>query len=303
MSYDDFIIVVYLLVETLYQNIVTKPLRSKGFLPALSDTEIITMELVGESLGFDTDKEIWAYFKNCYQHYFPKLGSYPNFAKHCANLVWVKDKMMKVLGSLCILDNQDSRPTKPYLIDSFPLLVCVYQRAKRHKSFKGVGSFGYCASKSEHYFGFKAHLLTNQDGQVIAYTLTPANTDDRQVVFELTQSLQGGQASLVFGDKGYLSKALQEELAKLGVDLQTPLRDNMKEDRGQGFVSYLKRTRKTIETVISQLSQRFNVQTTKARDLWHLSNRFIRKLLAHSLCVQINKQLGNPPLRFEMILS
>ncbi|STZ63325.1 Uncharacterised protein [Moraxella lacunata] len=66
MSYDDFIITVYLLVEALYQNIVTKPLRSKGFLPALSDTEIITMELVGESLGFDTDKEIWAYFKNCY---------------------------------------------------------------------------------------------------------------------------------------------------------------------------------------------------------------------------------------------
>lgn len=73
MSYDDFIMVVYLLVEGLYQNIVTKPLRSKGFLPALSDAEIITMELVGESLGFDTDKRIWAYFKNCYQHYFPRL--------------------------------------------------------------------------------------------------------------------------------------------------------------------------------------------------------------------------------------
>lgn len=77
----------------------------------------------------------------------------------------------------------------------------------------------------------------------------------------------------------------------------------MKESRGQEFVSYLKRTRKTIETVISQLSQRFNAQTTKARDLWHLSNRVIRKLLAHSVCVQINKQLGNPPLGFEMILS
>ena len=81
MSYDDFIIIVSLLVEAFYQNIVIKPIRSKGFPPALSDVEVITMELVGESLGFDTDKGIWAYFKNCYGHYFPKLGSYPNFAK------------------------------------------------------------------------------------------------------------------------------------------------------------------------------------------------------------------------------
>lgn len=297
MSYDDFIIVVYLLVEALYQNLVTKPLRSKGFLPALSDAEVITMELVGECLGFDTDKGIWGYFKNCYQHYFPNLGSYPNFAKHCANLVWIKDKMMSVLGASCVSQNHQSR--LPYLIDSFPVPVCVYQRAKRHKSFKGVASFGYCASKDKHYFGFKAHLMTSKDGQIISYTLTPANTDDRQAVFDLTNGLTGQ----VFGDKGYLSQDLQNELNKLGIDLQTPLRDNMQDDRSQSFLSYLKRTRKTIETVISQLSQRFNAQTTKARDLWHLSNRVIRKLLAHSVCVQINKQLGNPPLRFEMILS
>lgn len=303
MPYDDFIIVVYLLVEALYQNIVTKPLRSKGFAPALSDAEIITMELVGESLGFDADKGIWAYFKNCYQHYFPNLGSYPNFAKHYANLVWIRDKMMKVLGALCILNNQNHQSNLPYLIGSFPMPVCIYQRARRHKSFRGIAKFGYCASKDEHYFGFKTHLLTSQEGQILSYVLTPANVDDRQAVFELTQSLQGGQTSLVFGDKGYLSKGLQNELDKLGIDLQTPLRDNMKDNRTKGFVSYLKRTRKTIKTVISGLSQRFNAQTTKARDLWHLSNRVTRKFLAHSVCVQINKQLGNPPLRFEMILS
>lgn len=301
MSYDDFIIVVYLLVEALYQNLVSKPLRSKGFAPALSDVELITMALVGESLGFDTDKGIWTYFKNCYQHYFPKLGSYPNFAKHCANLFWVKDKMMGVLGSLYTSQNHQGR--SPYLIDGFPVTVCVYQRASRHKSFKGVASFGYCASKDERYFGFKAHLMTSKDGQVISYTLTPANTDDRRVVFELTQSLQGQQASQLFADKGYLSYDLQNELIQMGIDLQTPLRDNMKDNRSKSFLSYLKQTRKTIEAVISQLSQRFNAQTTKARDLWHLSNRFVRKLLAHSLCVQSNRQLGNPPLKFEMILS
>lgn len=156
MSYDDFIIVVYLLVEALYQNLVTKPLRSKGFLPALSDAEVITMELVGECLGFDTDKGIWAYFKNCYQHYFPKLGSYPNFAKHCANLVWIKDKMMSVLGALCV--NQNHQNKSPCLIDSFPVSVCVYQRAKRHKSFKVLPALVIVPVKTNVVLGLKLIL-------------------------------------------------------------------------------------------------------------------------------------------------
>lgn len=295
MSYDDFIIVVYLLVDGLYKNSIITPIRTKGFAPALSDVEVITIELVGECLGFDTDKGIWAYFSNHYSHYFPKLGSYPNFAKHCANLVWVKDKMMMTLTA----QRLNEPVSTPYLIDSFPIPVCCYPRAIRHKSFKHSAAFGYCASKDDHYFGFKAHLVTNTEGQVIAYTLTAANIDDRQVVFELTDKLTGQ----VFGDKGYLSKDLSDELKSMGIDLQTPTRDNMKDNRSQRFLSYLKKTRKTIETVISQLSQRFNVQKTRARDLWHLSNRFIRKLLAHSCCIQINKQLGNPPLKIEMILS
>lgn len=300
MSYDDFIISVYLMVDAFYKNIVTKPIRTKGYPPALSDAEVITMELVGECLGFDTDKSIWAYFTNHYTHYFPKLGSYPNFAKHCANLLWVKDKMMNAIS----IHSQNEY--NPCLIDSFPLPVCRYGRARRNKSFKSVASFGFCASQHEHYFGFKGHLLTSAQGQVIGFGLTPANIDDRQMVFELTDILQNQSKqhiSQLFGDKGYLSKDLQSELAKADIDLQTPLRDNMADDRNKGFLSHLKKSRKTIETVISQLSQRFNIQQTKARDLWHLSNRLTRKLLAHSFCIEINKQLGNPPLKFEMIFS
>lgn len=149
---------------------------------------------------------------------------------------------MSVLGALCV--NQNDQNKSPYLIDGFPVPVCVYQRAKRHKSFKGVASFGYCASKDERYFGFKAHLMTSKDGQILSHTLTPANTDDRQAVFELTQSLQGQQVRQLFGDKDYLSKDLQSELIQLGINLQTPFRDNIKDDSSDGFVSYLKRTKK-----------------------------------------------------------
>ncbi|OAV10888.1 hypothetical protein AO377_0686 [Moraxella catarrhalis] len=46
-----------------------------------------------------------------------------------------------------------------------------------------------------------------------------------------------------------------------------------------------------------------NIHFIRARDLWHLSHRFMRKILAYNFCFVINKQLGNPPLQFELLIS
>ena len=61
MSIHEFIISIYLIIEELYLLIVKKPLRTRGFPPALSDIEIITMQIVGEFLSLDSDKNIWIY--------------------------------------------------------------------------------------------------------------------------------------------------------------------------------------------------------------------------------------------------
>ena len=90
MPLDEFIINIYLMVEQYYNLVVQKPLRRGGFAPKLSDSEVICMELVGEFMGMDQDKQIWQYFKNHWLSWFASLGSYPNFAKQCANLCFVK---------------------------------------------------------------------------------------------------------------------------------------------------------------------------------------------------------------------
>lgn len=64
MSIQDFIITVYCLVDDEFKKLVTSPLRHRGFKPKLSDSEVITMDIVGEFLGKDTDTGIWQYFKN-----------------------------------------------------------------------------------------------------------------------------------------------------------------------------------------------------------------------------------------------
>ncbi len=62
MPIDEFIINIYLMVEQYYKIVVTKPLRSAGYAPKLSDPEVICMEMVGEFLHLDQDKQIWQYF-------------------------------------------------------------------------------------------------------------------------------------------------------------------------------------------------------------------------------------------------
>ncbi len=63
MPIDEFIIKIYLMVDDYYKKIVTNRLRQGGYVPKLTDSEIITMELVGEFLQMDTDSQIHQYFK------------------------------------------------------------------------------------------------------------------------------------------------------------------------------------------------------------------------------------------------
>ncbi len=64
MPIEDFIITVYCLVDNELKKIIDQhELRTRGFEPKLSDSEVITMDIVGEFLGKDTDTGIWRYFK------------------------------------------------------------------------------------------------------------------------------------------------------------------------------------------------------------------------------------------------
>jgi hypothetical protein len=63
------------------------------------------------------------------------------------------------------------------------------------------------------HYGFKLHLIINDRGQLLAFTLTPEDSvDDRKPVPDLTQDLIGK----LFGDRGYISHALFEQLYERG---------------------------------------------------------------------------------------
>lgn len=185
-----------------------------------------------------------------------------------------------------------------HLIDGFPIPVCKFARAYFSKIFKGEAEYGYCATKQEHYYGFRGHLLISSIGVITAATVTAANIDERDVCPELVDSIRG----LLLGDKGFIRPELQDELNTGGLYLQTPLRENMKDNRSKVFLKWMKGSRRLIETVIGQLTERLHIEKVRARDLWHKSSRFWRKLLTHTICVSISIELGNEPLQFEHLI-
>jgi len=296
MSIEHFIITVYCLIDaTLVKILGTQKIRQRGFEPNLSDAEVIAMEVIAEFLGIDTDKGAWAYFYNHWLTWFPNLGSRANFAKHAANVWQLKQRMQEILATKIGAFSDEL-----HLADGFPMPVCQFKRANFNRSWKGTASYGYCASKAETYYGFKGNLLISSEGVISRITVTQANIDERESLWDLVGNIKG----VMIADKGLIGADYQAELRQFtGIDLQKAARANMQEKRSEKFIKWLVSTRRLVETVIGQLVERFNIETVRARKLWYLTNRIARKILAHTIGVYINKQNNNPPLQFDLLIG
>src|SRR5215212_157790 len=296
MDRDDFIITVYCLVCEQYQAIqTTYALRRGGFAPALSDAEVITLEICGEYFKLNTDQDIFDYFRAHYRAWFPNLTERSLFVRQAANLWQVKAAIQQ---RLTVVSGQAADPVQ--VIDTLPLPVCGYTRAKRDRCFKGDADYGYCAAKELHYYGFKLGLRIARSGMITYYPLLPARRHDINALDDLVD----GFAGLVPADKGFIDgvrQALLEE--RQGVLVVTPARKGMAARYHPHVLKACKRIRKCVETVGSQLTERFAVARIRVHDLWHYQQRLIRKILAHTVVVFLNLQLGRPPLDLDDLVK
>lgn len=122
MDRDEFIITVYCLVCEHYRAITDRyPLRRGGFEPALSDEAVLTMEICGVYCKLSTAKDIFAYFRSHYAHFFPRLTERALFVRQAANRWQVKAAIPRRLTHL---SGQAVDPIQ--IIDPLPLPVCGY---------------------------------------------------------------------------------------------------------------------------------------------------------------------------------
>jgi Transposase DDE domain len=295
VSSEYFIIMVYVLVCENYHAVLgPTPLRRRGFAPALTDEEVITIEICGEYFGLSHDEDIFDYFRTHYQSFFPQLRERTGFIRQAANLWQVKAQIQRRLTQI---SGQVADTVQ--VIDTLPLPVCTYTRSGRDRCFKPDADYGHCAAKKMNYYGFKLGLRISRSGMIIAYPLLPARPHDSRLLDDMVAGFEG----VVPADKGFIDGQRQQDLAsKRYVELVVPARKNMTVQPPSAILKACSRWRKLVETVGSHLTERFHIAETRAHDLWHYQHRLIRKVLSHTICVFINLQLGRPPLHLDNLV-
>lgn len=260
-------------------------------MPQLADSEILTMEIVGEILGFDTDKDIVGFFRDFYADYFPNLSCRVTFARHAANLWAVKQDLFQHLAGKFNDTIQ--------VIDSFPIPTCRFARARFSRLFKGFAAYGK-EMGNQTFYGFRLHAKINSLGMIQAFEVAPANIHDIKMLPELTQNDSG----MLLADRAYLSGPLKQQLLlEQGLELSIPTKYGEPTSLNRNELGKRKRLRRSIETVGSQLCHDFHIKKIWARDIWHLINRICRKILAHTICVIYCLKEKLNPLSLKKLVS
>jgi hypothetical protein len=288
---STFIVAVFCLIDDRLKDL---RVRQRGPSPEVSDSEVLTIEIVGEFLGIDTDKGIYLFFRRHYTEWFPALGTIhrTTFARQAANLWKVKERLWQEFLALAPHD-----PTFA-LIDSMPLPACLFARAYRCKRFRGEAAFGKDTLLKQTFYGFRVHARVCWPGLITGFSVAPADAHELSVVPELVESTRG----FAIGDRNYRSPETKEELRRaMGVELLAPYRSK-KRDPAPERSAYLSRLRYRIDTVFSQLTGRYSIKRVWARDLWHLAGRLLRKVLSHTVAFLLNHRLDNQPLQLSKLL-
>jgi hypothetical protein len=178
-----------------------------------------------------------------------------------------------------------------------PLPACLFARAYRCRRFRGEAAFGKDTLLRQTFYGFRVHMRVCWPGLITRMSVAPANAHELSVLPEIAEFT----SRLIVGDRNYHSPKTKEELADMGVELLAPY-SSKKRDPTPQKSAFLSRLRYRIDTVFSQLTERYSVKRVWARDLWHLASRLLRKVLSHTVAFLLNHHLGNPPLQLSKLL-
>lgn len=284
-DFDEFCLWMYVMVDDIWQPI--SPLfKRPGPSSECSDSELLTMALVGECRGWDEETTLLSNWRER-RDLFPVVPSQSRFNRRRRALMsaftLIRQSVLRLLD--LSVDSQAAIDSMPVPVVKFHLVPGSSGAWAAHGA-----AFGKVASKKITIFGFKLHLLVSLGGLILAFELAPANAADLTVGAEL---LAEHTDLTVFGDKGYRSADLAQQLLKANrLTLMTLPRRNQAVQPPPTVRQTFNAVRQIIETVNGQLTEQFNLQVNHAHSFWGLCTRLLTKLTAHTLCIYLNRLLG-----------
>jgi hypothetical protein len=180
-----------------------------------------------------------------------------------------------------------------------PLPACSFARAYRCSRFKGEAALGKdTLLTGRPSTAFRVHMMrVCWPGVISRFSVAPANAHELCVLPELAESTSG----LLVGDRNYHSPKTKEELAPMGIELLAPY-SSKKRDPTPKKSALLGRLRYRIDTVFSQLTERYSVKKVWGRVICGTLPVDCCAKSSLSVAFLLNHQMGNPPLQLSKLL-
>jgi hypothetical protein len=258
--------------------------------PRFTDIEVITLSLTSECLSIDSENFLFVKLQTEYQNEFKNLISRRQYNDRRKLLF---DKTEIVRQSMAARLNKQA---DVFAIDSMPIEICKISREQRNKmgkeSLHHCPDKGYCASQKKYFYGYKLHSVCSAAGVVQSLDLTKASVHDIHYLKDVKEMFSN---CIITGDKGYINKTEQINLFETAaIQLEVPLRNNQKEQKR--VLPILRKVRKRIETVFSQLCDQFLIQRNYAKSFTGFKCRILAKVTGLTVLQYLNKFIYQKPV-------
>lgn len=326
VALDTFLVAVYTVVDTLYQAQIAphKPAR-RGHHPELTDSEVLTLMLLGQWLG-NSQRALLRHAATYWTPYFPRLLSQSAFNRRSRDLGGACAQLMQLLAE----ELEASR--SPYqIIDTTPVPLARLCRGKHHRLFAEDAAIGRGGSDKHFYYGCALLLAVAADGPVTGFVVGPASTEGRWLGDALLgwradpgrplwtvadipvpRKRRGGyvgptgprwwpgsagdQATGPYiTDAGFTGQAWRHHWqVDAGAAVLPPVPDDA--DPAPGLRRTHQRWRQVIETVNAILADALHLAYPQAKTPWGVVSRIAAKCAAFNAGIWINRFLGRPDL-------
>lgn len=268
----------YVLVDDAYQlRYGGQRLRLRGPAPRCSDSEVIVLSLICDVYFHGQEELLLSFIRQYHADLFPHLLSVSRFNRRRRAAHALIEGIRRALSDQLIDPHDDLR-----LIDSAPIPVCVYARAKRNQTLCGSQHFSVMPTRRAKLFGLRLHLTITDQQVIDQWMLAPAAPRDSKLAEVL---LSETEWRLVFGDNAFRDPAVSHHLkTKHHVELLAPPRQKYeKQPWPQVYHQLFMRVRRLIESSLSVLAGPFHIQQPGSRSLLGLLTRVASRILAYTL--------------------
>lgn len=251
--------------------------------PRITDAELVCLAVAQILLDIPSERRFLRFAMCRLGHLFSYLPLQPGYNKRMRALA---PQILRLLNLIAYMS--PSWCDNVRLLDSTPVPCGQSRETVKRSEFAGYAAYGYCASHSRYFWGFRLHLLCASDGMPICFELAPANVPERDVAAEMLRRVDL-DGYTVIADKGFAGKDFEALMAEFGAIFRRP--DRKGEQPRFGGLGAI---RQWIESVFDTLKGQLSLEDHGAHTMPGLITRIGQRLLALAAGIWHNWNTADP---------